>query len=228
MSICSKGASTYVCSRSTPRAVSEIVISEAKSLARGDQANDPHTPVPSVWRQGGLNINLFEDTNRPPLNPGSPPPSYTHGSPSARHPLVQNPSSPPSSYTPHGQTSYTAMTDERPDHRPRTSTQLKSKSSSGTLVPQSQGAATMSRPSQPLTGPLRRGTGEPSSSASPLSSRTGTSSYGSKSKVRRTLKCRSGEHDFERKFGVSCFASLLFPFRCHTITESFVCSCCPI
>jgi len=161
-------------------------VSALASLTEEDPAKDAHissSPVPHH-----LKTDPFVAAKLPPTHI-SPPPSDGHDSPSRNQPLVQNSFSPPPSPTVRKQTSRSTIVADGPGQRSRTS---KSKNVSGTL---SQNTGSTSQLSQLPRPPQRQGTGEPSSKSSPLSSRTGTSS------TRRRLKCRDGEHDFERKFG---------------------------
>jgi hypothetical protein len=197
-----------------PRALSktDIFAASGPNLPAGaDPANGPSLSVRSGWRQASLTTDpfgTFGNAIQPPLTPASPP-AYTYGSPSAHPQLVQNPPNPPSSFAPRRQTSSSAIKAERSEQRSPTSTQLRSKSSSGTLALQSQSTGTTPRQPQSYPPPKRQGAGDPSSSASPLSSRTATSSG---STARKKVKCRTGEHDFESKFGVSGFSNLSFLF----------------
>jgi len=160
------------------------------SLTKDDPANDAHISSSPVRHQDSLKTDPFVAPKLPPA-PIPLPPGYGHNSPSRNQPLVQNSSSPPPSYAVRKVTSRSTIIADGPGQRPRTS---KSKNVSGTLT---QHTGSTSQLSQLHPAPQRQGTGEPSSKSSPLSSRTGTSSHA----TRRILKCRAGEHNFERKFG---------------------------
>lgn len=186
-----------VCSPSLPRALLKTEVLTVSGSTPSTWGS-PSSSMPPERHQTSLKNDVFGDANQPPLTPASPPPAYGYGGPSAHHQLLQNSPSPPSSYAPRRQRSNSAITAERLEQQSPTSTQLRSKSSSGTLALRSQNTGTTSRLPQQYPPAQRQGPGDPS-----LSSRTATSSNGSRSTARKKLKCRSGEHDFESKFGVS-------------------------
>jgi hypothetical protein len=191
--------SIYICSNH-PLSGTKTSVSALASLTEDDPAKDAHISSSPVRHH--LKTDPFVAAKLP-ATPISPLPSYGHDSPSRNQPLVQNSFSPPPSPVVRKQTSRSAIIADGPGHqRSRTS---RSKNVSGTLT---QNTGSTSQLSQLHPPSQRQGTGEPSSKSSPLSSRTGTSSHG----TRRRLKCRSGEHDFERKFGVSIPTKFVISF----------------
>jgi len=192
-------ASIDICSNHPLSGTETSAVSALTSLIEDDPAKDPH--ISSSPLRHHLRTDPFVAAKLPPT-PISPPQGYDRDSPSRSQPLVQSSSSAPSSHAVRKQTSRSTIIADGPGQRSRTS---KSTNVSGTLT---QNTGSTSQLSQRYPPPQRQGTGGPSSKSSPLSSRTGTSSNA----TRRKLKCRPGEHDFERKFGVSISTTFVIYF----------------